>query len=175
MKTAENRDVWTPERVSTLRKLWSDGVTAEEIGVKIGGLTKNAVVGKINRLGLAKRYKPDTERALHGYIKPKPKFDFATKAAKAKPRTIQPEPYVSRETVVTPEHLRISFEDLDDKRCKYAHGDNPPYAFCGAKVVPTTSWCPTHFAKVFGTAAPEGTGGFTQQVSENIGELEGAV
>lgn len=159
-------------RLQIVTTLWNEGQTSGYIA-DVLGVSRSSVMGMVHRLGLSGRRLNATPRAAR---KPKPptKFNFATNASKATPRPLEPEPYVSRETVVTPEHLRIPFEDLDDKRCKYAHGDNPPYAFCGAKVVPTTIWCPTHFAKVFGTPAPEGTGGFTQQTSENIGELEGA-
>ncbi len=45
---------WTPARISTLIALWDEGITTTEIGRRLG-ITKNAVVGKVHRLGLAKR------------------------------------------------------------------------------------------------------------------------
>ncbi len=45
---------WTPKRISTLIALWDEGITTTEIGRRLG-ITKNAVVGKVHRLGLAKR------------------------------------------------------------------------------------------------------------------------
>ena len=45
---------WTPVRVSALIALWSDGLPCREIGRRLG-FTKNAIIGKVNRLGLAKR------------------------------------------------------------------------------------------------------------------------
>jgi len=48
---------WTPERVSTLMALWGEGIPTSEIGRRLG-VTKNAVVGKVHRLGLPKRNSP---------------------------------------------------------------------------------------------------------------------
>lgn len=44
---------WTEERVELLKKLWADGLSATEIEKRLGGVTRNAVLGKINRLGLS--------------------------------------------------------------------------------------------------------------------------
>ena len=48
---------WTPDRVKTLMALWAEGISTLEIGRRLG-VTKNAVVGKVHRLGLAKRGSP---------------------------------------------------------------------------------------------------------------------
>jgi len=49
---------WTDERVELLRKLWSDGLSASQVAAELGaGITRNAVIGKIHRLGLAERAK----------------------------------------------------------------------------------------------------------------------
>ncbi|MDH5749907.1 MAG: GcrA family cell cycle regulator [Rhodospirillales bacterium] len=48
---------WTPERTSTLIVLWEEGLSTSEMGRRLG-VTKNAVVGKVHRLGLAKRNSP---------------------------------------------------------------------------------------------------------------------
>ncbi|ODT89075.1 GcrA family cell cycle regulator [Phenylobacterium sp. SCN 70-31] len=50
------RDTWTDDRVETLRKLWKDGASASQIARDLGaGITRNAVIGKIHRLGLSGR------------------------------------------------------------------------------------------------------------------------
>ncbi len=49
---------WTEERVELLRKLWGDGLSAAQVAAELGpGITRNAVIGKIHRLGLAERAK----------------------------------------------------------------------------------------------------------------------
>ncbi|MGV6875425.1 GcrA family cell cycle regulator [Pseudochelatococcus sp. B33] len=50
-------NTWTDERVEQLRKLWSDGLSASQIATEIGGVSRNAVIGKVHRLGLSGRAK----------------------------------------------------------------------------------------------------------------------
>jgi GcrA cell cycle regulator len=49
---------WTEDRVETLKKLWSDGLSASQIAKQLGGVTRNAVIGKVHRLGLSGRAAP---------------------------------------------------------------------------------------------------------------------
>ncbi|MGB6229459.1 MAG: GcrA family cell cycle regulator, partial [Litorimonas sp.] len=44
---------WTEDRVETLSKLWADGLSASQIAKQLGGVTRNAVIGKVHRLGLS--------------------------------------------------------------------------------------------------------------------------
>ena len=48
---------WTDERVEMLKKLWADGLSASQIAAELGGITRNAVIGKVHRLGLSGRAK----------------------------------------------------------------------------------------------------------------------
>src|SRR5215469_1253871 len=54
---------WTDERVETLKKLWTDGLSASQIAAELGGITRNAVLGKVHRLGLSGRAKPPSSAA----------------------------------------------------------------------------------------------------------------
>ncbi len=56
---------WTDERVELLKKLWADGLSASQIAAELGGITRNAVIGKVHRLGLSGRAKarPRARRA----------------------------------------------------------------------------------------------------------------
>ncbi|MFV2053531.1 GcrA family cell cycle regulator [Aliiroseovarius sp. YM-037] len=68
---------WTDERVETLKKMWGEGQSASQIAKELGGVTRNAVIGKVHRLGLSNRA---------GSAKPAAKEKPAAKtAAKAKP------------------------------------------------------------------------------------------
>ena len=49
---------WTDERVELLKKLWQDGLSASQIAKQLGGVTRNAVIGKVHRLGLSGRATP---------------------------------------------------------------------------------------------------------------------
>ncbi|MGH6659052.1 MAG: GcrA family cell cycle regulator, partial [Sphingomicrobium sp.] len=57
---------WTEERIERLKKLWADGSTASQIAEELGGVSRNAVIGKAHRLGLEQRpspVKPGEEKA----------------------------------------------------------------------------------------------------------------
>ena len=54
---------WTDERVELLKKLWSDGLSASQIAAELGGITRNAVIGKVHRLGLSGRAKSTSSAA----------------------------------------------------------------------------------------------------------------
>jgi GcrA cell cycle regulator len=56
---------WTDERVELLKKLWSDGLSASRIAAELGGITRNAVIGKVHRLGLSGRAKSASAAASH--------------------------------------------------------------------------------------------------------------
>ncbi len=73
---------WTEDRVEILSKLWAEGLSASQIAKQLGGVTRNAVIGKVHRLGLSGRAKPS---------RPKPAAK-AKAAATAKPKTAAKEP-----------------------------------------------------------------------------------
>jgi GcrA cell cycle regulator len=54
----ENVMSWTDERVETLKKMWAEGQSASQIAKELGGVTRNAVIGKVHRLGLSNRVGP---------------------------------------------------------------------------------------------------------------------
>ena len=70
---------WTDERVATLTKMWGEGNSASQIAKELGGVTRNAVIGKVHRLGLSNRATTTT------------KAKAAPKAAKEAPKT-KPKP-----------------------------------------------------------------------------------
>ena len=62
---------WTDERVETLKKLWLDGLSASQIAKQLGGVTRNAVIGKVHRLGLSGRATP-SQPARVAFKAPRP-------------------------------------------------------------------------------------------------------
>ena len=52
---------WTDERVETLKRMWAEGQSASQIAKELGGVTRNAVIGKVHRLGLSNRGGPEGE------------------------------------------------------------------------------------------------------------------
>ena len=75
---------WTDERVELLKKMWGEGQSASQIAKELGGVTRNAVIGKVHRLGLS-------NRAGNGAATPKaePKAKPAAPKVEAKPRPAQ--------------------------------------------------------------------------------------
>ncbi|MGR3796257.1 GcrA family cell cycle regulator [Vannielia sp. SX4] len=74
---------WTDERVETLKRMWGEGQSASQIAKELGGVTRNAVIGKVHRLGLSNR---TTGNASAPAAKPAAKEKPAPAAAKAKPK-----------------------------------------------------------------------------------------
>jgi len=69
---------WTDDRVEILKKMWGEGQSASQIAKELGGVTRNAVIGKVHRLGLSNRAGTTGAKAA---AKSKPKADAKPKAA----------------------------------------------------------------------------------------------
>ena len=78
---------WTEERIERLKKMWHDGATASQIADELGGVSRNAVIGKAHRLGLKSR--PSPVKATEKVVKPA-KAPVAPKAAAPAPRAAAP-------------------------------------------------------------------------------------
>ena len=74
---------WSDERVELLKKMWGEGQSASQIAKELGGVTRNAVIGKVHRLGLSNRNGSGSTSDSGSKAKP------AKPAAKAKPSTKQ--------------------------------------------------------------------------------------
>lgn len=74
---------WTDERIETLRKMWDSGLTATQIAEELGGVSRNAVIGKAHRLGLASRPSPVKANAAEPKPAPAPAAPPAPKPAAA--------------------------------------------------------------------------------------------
>ncbi|MDE0852373.1 GcrA family cell cycle regulator [Yoonia sp.] len=84
---------WTDERVETLKKMWGEGQSASQIAKELGGVTRNAVIGKVHRLGLSNRAGTGASAPAKPVVKekvapsaPKVETKMETKAA-IKPRS----------------------------------------------------------------------------------------
>lgn len=94
---------WTDERVELLKKMWGEGQSASQIAKELGGVTRNAVIGKVHRLGLSNRTAPGAAPA--GKPDPKPEAKpkpAATAAAAPSPAPAAPEPKTESAKPPTP-------------------------------------------------------------------------
>lgn len=118
--------VWTEDRLTDLTRLWGEGLSITQIGLALG-VSRNAVVGKVHRMGLPKRQSPIV------------KSD--------KPRVAKP-PIQRRRTVP------LSLEQWDRNTCSWPIGDpkTESFSFCGDHVEPGRPYCSVHCAKAYTTA-----------------------
>ncbi|GAA5060641.1 hypothetical protein GCM10023208_29270 [Erythrobacter westpacificensis] len=85
---------WTEERIATLTKMWEGGATASEIATELGGVSRNAVIGKAHRLGLKARPSPVKANEKKKAAKKK---EAAAKPAATKPKPKAPAPKKAKE------------------------------------------------------------------------------
>jgi len=82
---------WTDERVELLKKMWGDGQSASQIAKELGGVTRNAVIGKVHRLGLSNRATGAPAAKTEAKSKPAPKPEVKPKVS-PKTEAARPEP-----------------------------------------------------------------------------------
>ncbi len=103
---------WTDERVETLKKMWGEGQSASQIAKELGGVTRNAVIGKVHRLGLSNRAAASGAAAPKAAPKEKPaaapKPAAPKPAPKAKPAPAASVPAVKEEVELDENGIPIS-------------------------------------------------------------------
>jgi len=127
---------WTDERVELLKKLWQDGLSASQIAKQLGGVTRNAVIGKVHRLGLSGRATP-SKPARTVFKAPRPARPAA--AAPSAPRRLA-EP-VAHQAPPTPVRYvdeapgSATVLTLGAHMCKWPIGDPSldSFTFCGRR------------------------------------------
>jgi len=115
---------WTDERIDRLKELWTQGNTASQIAEELGGVSRNAVIGKAHRLGLQARPSPvkANDPAPAAAVAPPPPMveEAPAPAAAAAPETVAPEPgpvtedSPAAEAEVAPWEAQGEVEDQDD-------------------------------------------------------------
>jgi GcrA cell cycle regulator len=124
---------WTDERVEALKKLWLDGLSASQIAKQLGsGLTRNAVIGKVHRLGLSGRAAASTpQRAAFKTARPPPPAPPATPAPRRVEPAIEPQAVVVVHAIE--ETGSATVLTLDARMCKWPIGDpsRDGFSFCG--------------------------------------------
>ncbi len=135
---------WTEDRVDMLKNLWGDGHTAAEIAKKLGGVTRNAVIGKAHRLKLSNRVSPiqNKKPANKNIARSKPSLEKMVKPASApKGSSIIAEKQAS----FIPDNL-YSLMDLKPRQCRWPSGDprEEGFGFCGDKTISGIPYCEEH-------------------------------
>lgn len=161
---------WTDERVEKLTKLWADGLSASQIAAQLGGVTRNAVIGKVHRLNL-----PGRAKSGGGSPRPKrqpsaPRTASSFNARPAAPRAVSRggaapalradadfEVQLNHEPhdVVVPISRKLALTELTERTCKWPVGDpmHEDFHFCGNDSDENTPYCKYHARLAFQPSA----------------------
>lgn len=143
---------WSEEREELLRKLWTDGLSCSQIAGQFGDISRNAVIGKVHRLGLeSRKRKPKTilsraekarrqaERRAHNLAE---RLLYRTKDGRLPPLKIV-------ETIPAAPFLGVPLLDLEWRQCRFPRGDGANITFCGQPTEIGQSFCPSCFGIVY--------------------------
>ena len=135
---------WTDEKVTKLKELWGKGQTASQIAEIIGGVTRNAVIGKAHRLNLSIKIKPRNSVQIN-----KNSSKISDREIKLRGKRGKFKSLLLNNDFEPAKNL--SLEELTDKTCKYmeGHPNEESSSFCGRKTVEKFSYCPLHLMIIF--------------------------
>ena len=156
---------WTDERVELLKKLWAEGLSASQIAGRLGSVSRNAVIGKVHRLGLSgrattsrmKTHRPRARIANAKRAVVKSRFATAGNPAVRALYNGDAEPYTPpAEELVIPMAERKSIQTLTDCSCRWPIGDPQAaeFHFCGKNKVTGLPYCEFHARRAFQPAVP---------------------
>lgn len=160
---------WTDERVEKLTKLWADGLSASQIAAQLGGVTRNAVIGKVHRLNLPGRTKTgggSAPRPKRQQTAARPSSSFnsrpvpraVSRSGSAAALSVESEAVEQMEEardVVVPIARRLTLVELTERTCKWPVGDplHDDFYFCGSESGDSTPYCRYHARLAFQPSA----------------------
>ena len=131
---------WTEEKVAKLKELWGKGSTASQIAEIIGGISRNAVIGKAHRLNLSAKIKTRTATSNQN-------FENSLDEKNTKSKRVRRSKFKSLiiEKDFEPENPK-QLEELDENSCKWpiGHPDEKSFYFCGRSSLKDFSYCKLH-------------------------------
>src|SRR3978361_248515 len=144
---------WSDDRVEQLKKLWEGGLSASQIAAELGNVPRNAVIGKVHRLGLSGRAKsPSSAAPRQRKARPaqqmmrvqRPVSRGHTALAHAFDVEMGPDPIAHEQEV--PRGQRLSLLELNEATCHWPIGDpsSTEFFFCGGKALQSLPYCAHH-------------------------------
>ena len=135
---------WTEEKVNKLKEMWGKGQTASQIAEIIGGVSRNAVIGKAHRLNLSSKIKTKSSNVNKKNYSNHNNTQIQFKGKRSKFKSLLLDKNFEPAK-------NLTLEELTEDTCKYMEG-NPnekDASFCGRKNVEKFSYCPLHLMVVF--------------------------
>ena len=131
---------WNEEKVEKLKELWGKGSTASQIAEIIGGISRNAVIGKAHRLNLSSKIKTRNASSSQN-------FDNSSEENSSKQKRGRKSKFQSLiiEKDFEPENPK-KLEELDESSCKWpiGHPEEQSFYFCGRSSLKDFSYCKLH-------------------------------
>ena len=131
---------WNDEKVAKLKELWGKGSTASQIAEIIGGISRNAVIGKAHRLNLSSKIKTRNSTLSQS-------FDSNSEESNSKQKQVRKSKFKSLliEKDFEPENPK-KLEELDESSCKWpvGHPEESSFYFCGRSSLKDFSYCKLH-------------------------------
>jgi len=137
---------WSEDRVTTLKSLWLDGLSASQIAKQLGGVTRNAVIGKVHRLGLSGRAAPATPARAAGFSAPRMRRLARTARLARAPVPMSHRPAPPPLPPAEGPGLVDNLVHLPVHACKWPIGDpkSADFSFCGRRT--DGRYCAAHEA-----------------------------
>lgn len=144
---------WTDDRVEQLKKLWESGLSASQIAAELGNITRNAVIGKVHRLGLSGRAKSPSSAVPRQRKVRAPQHMMRISRPMARGNTAlahvyetEPEQDPVAFDNVVPMNQRRTLLELTEDTCHWPVGDpgSTEFFFCGGKALGGLPYCAHH-------------------------------
>ncbi len=156
---------WTDERVELLKKLWAEGLSASQIAAQLGGVSRNAVIGKVHRLKLSSRGRATNTAPRQKKAAPSVGGSTSSTRRKSSPRpmaaasigatalkvqfeedAVAYQEVRPTENVVLPISRNLKLVQLSERTCKWPNGDplSEEFNFCGNDVGEAGPYCTYH-------------------------------
>lgn len=161
--------VWNDERVEQLKKLWADGLSASQIAAQLGEVTRNAVIGKVHRLGLATRASSNRTNSSRLRLRQAQPRRAAQQQQRQRTTSVgntafrqMIESDLSHGALPTVEEIEIplaerkTLQDLSEGMCRWPIGDPQlaDFHFCGRNKVTGLPYCEHHARRAYQPPQP---------------------